>query len=246
MLSRTTRRRACKRKAEETEEQEDDNSSLRTEDAPPVMQGTSERIDVEDDHPGDEDGFVMDRSYVRFNIYFAGERPLMPHERDLRYEFVKERIYLIRGVRMANLSAPLTSMAEALAMSMIGHGQATWTQLRRLIGLLPCDANLRWKQCSENKGEVRKFTAGAWVHGPMAGLHTNTQQYPWTARALAGIVRTWDDEFPFTSCSLILNVQAPAHVDKNQSSGFHESIAAVLILYRWTALCAGGPGQLQT
>ena len=119
--------------------------------------------------------------------YMAGSRPLMPAERDLRAEFFDLRIYLIRGVDLDGLMTPATSV-EFFAMSLIARGQATWSQLYRLMRSLPRDANLRWKQDSPvavTLDAPHRVTMGAWNRGPLTGLHTTTRLYPWCTRAIS-------------------------------------------------------------
>ena len=135
-------------------------------------------------------------------------------ERDLRHKYQRQQLYLIRGVRLAGLKQP-DCRAEALALSMISHGQASWQQLQRLVGLLPCDATIRWTQdCSTHQQAPHRVTVGAWNRGPMTGLHRTGQDFPWSARVFCGIIRSWDDEFSFTSCTMSRNVAAAPHRDK--------------------------------
>ena len=148
--------------------------------------------------------------------YMAGSRPLMPAERDLRAEFFDLRIYLIRGVDLDGLLTPATSV-EFFAMSLIARGQATWSQLYRLMRSLPRDANLRWKQDSpvaETLDAPHRVTMGAWNRGPLTGLHTTTRLYPWCTRAISAVVHTWDLAHPFTTVTMSLNVAAAPHRDK--------------------------------
>ena len=157
---------------------------------------------------------------VHFGVYFVGERPLMSFETDMMYGFAKQHIYLIRGVDMQGLQVPGECRAEALAMAMISNGQATWDQIQRLVDTLPSDANLRWNQNEQGKPRDEqstpcKFTTGAWIHGPMSGLHNHTNRFPWTTRAMTSIIRTWDSSLKFSTCSLIRNVMASPHKDSH-------------------------------
>ena len=165
-----------------------------------VLEASSDH--AETDEISDEDiigvpGYRVPTN-VHHGIYFAGERDLTPSELDLQYEFAADHIYLIRGVDMQGMHIPENNNAEALALAMIAHGQATWTQLQRLTAMLPCDANLRWDQAEQETAKSPgrhtqarpwKFTSGAWVRGPMTGMHRNTSLYPWVTRALTGVIR---------------------------------------------------------
>ena len=191
-----------------------------------VLEASSDH--AETDEISDEDiigvpGYRVPTN-VHHGIYFAGERDLTPSELDLQYEFAVDHIYLIRGVDMQGMHIPENNSAEALALAMIAHGQATWTQLQRLTAMLPCDANLRWDQAEQETAKSPgrhtqarpwKFTSGAWVRGPMTGMHRNTSLYPWVTRALTGVIRTWDCTLQFSTCSLIMNVMASPHRDKH-------------------------------
>ena len=59
---------------------------------------------------------------VYHGVYFAGSRPLLTHEADLKYEFAAQQIYLIRYAQVAGLDPPATSLAEALSYSLLVHG----------------------------------------------------------------------------------------------------------------------------
>ena len=150
---------------------------------------------------------------------------------DLTYRFFEQGIYLIRGVDLAALPEPEHSRPEALAFAFIAHGQARWEQVERLVQLLPCDSNLRWRQAHGNlHPPPRRFTTGAWNRGPHAGTTRHARAFPWVTRALAGIVRTWDVGLQFSSCTLSLDVAAAPHKDKYNH---HDSVNLALPLSRF-------------
>ena len=76
--------------------------------------------------------------------------------------------------------------------------------------MLPADRSLRWPQDGQEAGvtKPKRFTTGAYVRGPMLGTTIHARQFPWTTRALAGIIRTWDAHLKFTSATLSCNVRA--------------------------------------
>ena len=159
---------------------------------------------------------------VHHNIYMAGTRPLFPMEEDMRFGFFQQQIYLIRGVCVQDLPVPSESRIEALSFGLIACGQATWMQLQRLLEQLPSDKNLRWKQDpQERQGsemEPKRFTVGAWMRGPMTGVNIHARQFPWTARMLSGIVRTWDSELAFSTVTASVNVCSRPHRDSYNHS----------------------------
>eukprot|EP00439_Symbiodinium_sp_Y106_P072657 s487_g13.t1 len=157
---------------------------------------------------------------VHFGIDIAGARELTPTEQNLRAEFFDQHIYLIRGVKVEGLPVPDVNRAEALAFGLIACGQAKWDQLERLLGLLPGDRSLRWQQedAAARTLPPKRFTAGAWVRGPMTGANIHSRMLPWTTRVLAGIIGTWDVDLPFTTVTLSLNVQASPHRDSYSDS----------------------------
>ena len=94
--------------------------------------------------------------------------------------------------------------------------QARWHQLQRLMSLLPGDKALRWAQHDPlvmATQEPKRFTVGAWIRGPMAGLHGWTCSFPWTTRVLMGIARTWSEEHAFTTVTLSMDTMAAPHKD---------------------------------
>ena len=153
-------------------------------------------------------------SGVFCGIYVVGSRPLSAAEADLRYQLFQQHMYLIRGVSVEGLAVPEVDRAEALAFGLIVAGQATWAQLLRLVQMLPCDRNMRWRQEHANMNpSPRRFTTGAWNHGPQAGVMRNLDLFPWSSRALAGILATWDEDLCFSTCTFSLNTLADAHRD---------------------------------
>ena len=153
-------------------------------------------------------------SYVRHGVYFAGMRELTATEDGMRYDFLAQQLYLIRGVSIAGLDVPSNHPVESLAFSAVAHGQISWHQLERMVQQLPCDRNLRWPQEQSHQLAPRRFTCGAWNHGPHTGLTTTTRVFPWCTRVLAGVVSTWDSQLLFSTCTLSLNVAAAPHKDR--------------------------------
>ena len=153
----------------------------------------------------------------------VGAGPIHIFEEDLKREFFKQHIYLIRGVQLSGLPIPSDNAAEALAFGLICCGQARWQQLERLLTMLPGDRSLRWKQEESSRlaSQPKRFTTGAYVRGPMLGTTIHARQFPWTTRALAGIMRTWDSELSFTSVTISCNVCASPHRDSYNESKSH-------------------------
>ena len=162
-----------------------------------------------------EQRIVAEDPYVHFGVYMAGTRALSSFEEDLRMEFLQMEIYLVRGVDVRDVDRPTENMAELLAFSFVVHGQAKWNQLQRLIDLLPCDKTLRWQQADAEQHQIspKRFTTGAWVRGPMTGTTLHAKDFPWTTRALASIISTWDSSLQFSAVTMSMNVQAKPHKD---------------------------------
>ena len=194
----------------------------------PVPMDVSE---PQEDVGSDQEVTLVLDPMVHHNIYMVGAGHLTCFEEDLKQDFFKQQIYLIRGVQMSGLPVPSENGAEALAFGLICCGQARWTQIERLLGLLPCDRSLRWKQenSSTLESQPKRFTTGAYVRGPMLGTTINSRQYPWTTRALAGIIRTWDSELSFTSATISCNVCAGPHRDSYNESRSHNLVLPVSV-----------------
>ncbi|OLP84072.1 hypothetical protein AK812_SmicGene35093 [Symbiodinium microadriaticum] len=156
-------------------------------------------------------------------IFMVGSCPLTSYEQDLRYVYARQQVYLIRNVSLAGLCVPSACKAEAIACGMVSSGQATWGQLQRLLSFLPEDTKIRWNQENlESSGSTqrpKRFTIGAWNFGNMAGVMRSSMQFPWTARALAGVIGTFNEELCFSTCTLTLNTAAAPHKDSRNLVG---------------------------
>ena len=156
-------------------------------------------------------------------IFMVGSCLLTSYEQDLRYAYARQQVYLIRNVSLSGLCVPSECKAEALACGMVSSGQATWGQLQRLLSFLPEDNRIRWNQ-EPNVSNVsmqrpKRFTIGAWNFGNMAGVMRSSMQFPWTARALAGVISTFNEELRFSTCTLSLNTTATPHKDSRNLVG---------------------------
>ena len=182
--------------------------------------------DEEDAGSGDSDSTIqysedagsirsIRRDCVFQNTYMVGMTPLTTYEADLKMEYARMHTYLIRGVELRNLEPPAANRSETIAHAMIVQGQATWDQLQRLMESLPGDTNMRWGQQAQHVAPPKRFTVGAWLRGPMAGINQKARMFPWTSRALTAIMRTWDETLLFTDCTLSMNVQAMPHRDSH-------------------------------
>ncbi|CAE7444605.1 hypothetical protein AK812_SmicGene39339 [Symbiodinium microadriaticum] len=118
-------------------------------------------------------------------VFMVGAQPPTSYELDLRYEYARQHVYLLRNVRVGDL-------------------QVRWPQEN------PAPQTAA-DTCAP--ADSKRFTVGAWNFGNMAGVVNNTVAYPWVTRALAGILGTWSEELQFTSCTLSLNTQAALHRD---------------------------------
>ena len=63
------------------------------------------------------------------------------------------------------------------------------------------------------------FTAGAFVHGPMIGLHNNTTRYELAVLAVASIVRSLAPRHKFSSFTVLRNVASRPHRDRHNRQG---------------------------
>ena len=59
----------------------------------------------------------------------------------------------------------------------------------------------------------RAFTAGAFIHGPYAGLHTVTMEYELAVLMLVSVVRGMRPDMAFSTVSLLRNLKADIHRD---------------------------------
>ena len=63
------------------------------------------------------------------------------------------------------------------------------------------------------------FSAGAYVHGPMIGLHNNTTRYELAVLAVASIVRSLAPFHKFSSFTGLQNVASRLHRDRHNKPG---------------------------
>ncbi|CAE7803157.1 unnamed protein product, partial [Symbiodinium sp. CCMP2456] len=144
-------------------------------------------------------------------IYMAGVKPLTEAEDGLKFDLMGKQIYLLRGVCLNGIERP-QNQTEYLALALISHGQASWTQLQRLMRTMPRDASIRWpQQPAPDMAMPHRVTVGAWHRGPMTGLHVTMRRFPWCSRVFAGLLSTWDPNHAFTSATMSLNVLAAPH-----------------------------------
>ncbi|CAE7024654.1 unnamed protein product, partial [Symbiodinium sp. CCMP2456] len=121
----------------------------------------------------------------------------------------------ILGVCLNGIERP-QNQTECLALALISHGQASWTQLQRLMQTMPKDASMRWpQQPAPDMAMPHRVTVGAWHRGPMTGLHVTMRRFPWCSRVFAGLLSTWDPRHAFTSATMSLNVLAAPHRDSH-------------------------------
>ena len=94
--------------------------------------------------------------------------------------------------------------------------------LLRLLNMLPSDSRERWKQDvspTKQTSPPKRFSIGAYDFGNMAGVTMHSRSFPWVGRELAGVARTWSQQFCFSSCNLSLNTAARPHKDSRNLKG---------------------------
>ena len=125
-------------------------------------------------------------------------------------------------VDLPDLQEP-TTQAEALAQAAVLNSYVPMSLFPRLCDLLPTDASGRsqHQQAGQEGREPFSFTVGAFVHGGVRGLRTNTKMFPWVAYMLASFVRSCTNEDEFSSISVLRNVFMPTHSDRSNCKATH-------------------------
>ena len=103
---------------------------------------------------------------------------------------------------------------ESAAKKALARGMIPGVMIARLADELP--TSLRNIHGCGNFGShlsPRAFTAGAYIHGPHAGMHLATSDFEILALVLISVVRGMRPEMYFSSVSLLRNIQSTLHRD---------------------------------
>ena len=116
--------------------------------------------------------------------------------------------------------------AETLPRHSISCRVMPQSAIEVLLSFIPDQQQQRHKRrrvaaSVEDVGGVtpRTFVVGAWVRGPLCGLHGRTADFPWVTCLLTSLVRGTSPTHQFTSISVQQNVRTAPHVDRNNLQG---------------------------
>ena len=87
-------------------------------------------------------------------------------------------------------------------------------QVLQLFNMLP------WEAPSRTGGgtEVASFSCGAYLQGRLQGFRANSKRFPNASAVFASFVRHKLPEHPFTTLTLVCNLQTDCHVDSGNLS----------------------------
>ena len=124
---------------------------------------------------------------------------------------------------------PPRNKADELAYVAMREGTISYGQVGLLTGLLPMRKSGH-DRYSSNALIQACFGAGAFIHGPHAGVRKHVDEFPWCSALLALMLRTYFPGKSFSSCVLQMNMSTRAHRDLHNDEGIDN---LVLACSRW-------------
>ena len=110
-----------------------------------------------------------------------------------------------------------TNSAERFAFGLLSTGWASYADMGLLMDLLPSASRSRRSSVTDlTQTGGKLFYCGAYRHGPMGGLMTNTMQYPNVSRLLASCIKGLSPAACFTSLAFHRNILTSPHIDNNE------------------------------
>ena len=96
-------------------------------------------------------------------------------------------------------------------------GWASFADFGKLMDLLPPISHSRRSSVVDlEKTNGKLFCCGAYKHGPMCGLMSNTTQFPNVCRLLASCIKGFCPTACYTSMAFHWNIFTSPHIDKNE------------------------------
>ena len=114
--------------------------------------------------------------------------------------------------------------AESLALACLRAGRCDNDDLARLSSLLPGEVPARSSGLVQDE---RSFTTGAYCHGPMIGLRSNSKIFKYSTRLLTTCARLLFKDLHFSTVGLFHNIKTKRHRDRNNLKNSLNGVAPI-------------------
>ncbi|CAE7235623.1 unnamed protein product [Symbiodinium sp. CCMP2592] len=128
--------------------------------------------------------------------------------------------FLRPGHKLASDWCPGTQVACTPALQKFPAGSRV---LRAHVLPKGCDEDAKW----EGDSGAKSFQAGSFVHGPLNGVRSVTEQYPESVKAMCSYVRGLFPGLVFGTVGLFRDLAALPHKDANNESFTDNALAAL-------------------
>ena len=116
--------------------------------------------------------------------------------------------------------------AEVFAHARLEANDVTRESIEQLIELLSYDGEEPARSSGAQLHGEFSWSSGAYVHG-VIGRRQNTATFPWCTKLCAAFINRWVPDLAYTCISLVRNVKAPLHVDRNNAKGSENAVLAI-------------------
>ncbi|OLQ04856.1 hypothetical protein AK812_SmicGene12109 [Symbiodinium microadriaticum] len=116
--------------------------------------------------------------------------------------------------------------AEVFAHARLEANDVTRESVEHLIELLSHDGEEPARSSGAQLQGEFSWSSGAYVHG-VIGRRQNLATFPWCTKLCAALINRWVPDLAYTCISLVRNVKAPLHVDRNNAKGSENAIIAI-------------------
>ena len=116
--------------------------------------------------------------------------------------------------------------AEIFAHARLHANDVTRESVEHLIELLSHDGEEPARSSGAQLQGEFSWSSGAYVHG-VIGRRQNLATFPWCTKLCAALINRWVPDLAYTCISLVRNVKAPLHVDRNNAKGSENAIIAI-------------------
>ena len=106
---------------------------------------------------------------------------------------------------------------EGLAADRLKHKDFSWDTLAQITRLLKVGASSKTRKGFQLKDDSKSMVFGAWAHGGMHGVSTNTKDYPVTTQYVNAFLKYHAPKHTYSSFVISVNAFAPPHLDPRNS-----------------------------
>ena len=114
--------------------------------------------------------------------------------------------------------------AESLALACLRAGRCDNDDLIMLSSLLPGEVSARASGLVQDE---RSFTTGAYCHGPMIGVRSNSKIFKYSTRLLTACAKLLFKDLHFSTVGLFHNIKTKRHRDRNNLKNSLNGVAPI-------------------